>query len=47
MITLLLLQIDLFYFETMYEKEQVPLKKYRYWESLRKVKRLAKEEGII
>ena len=47
MIKLLLIQIDLFYFEYMYEKEQVPLKKYRYWESLRRVKRLAKEEGII
>ena len=44
MIILLLLQIDLFYFETMYEKEQVPLKKYRYWESLRKIKELMKGE---
>ncbi len=42
MIKLLLIQIDLFYFEYMYNKEQVPLKKYRYWESLRKVKELMK-----
>jgi hypothetical protein len=44
MIKLLLLQIDLFYFDYMYNKEQVPLKKYRYWESLRKIKELMKGE---
>ena len=43
MIKLLLLQINLFYFEYLYEREEVPLRKYRYWEALEKCKKLMKE----
>ena len=42
---LILLQIDIMYFETKYNEELVPLRKYRYWESLRKAKELFEEEN--
>jgi len=43
MIKLLLLQIDIIYFENKYINEEVPLKKYRYWEVLNKCYKLMEE----
>ena len=40
MIRLLLLQIELMYFEALYERELVPITKYKYWEVTQRIKRM-------